>query len=40
MKEKMRLINKLFNSKEIRIIWDDEKEKYFISIIDVVGGAY
>ena len=38
MKEnKMHLISKLFNSETIRTIWDKEKEKYFISVVDVVG---
>ena len=35
--DKMYLINKLFNNKTIRTIWDKEEEKYFISIIDLVG---
>jgi hypothetical protein len=28
---------KLFNYKQIRTIWDDEQEKWFFSIVDVVG---
>lgn len=28
---------KLFNDKQIRTIWDDELEKWFFSIVDVVG---
>jgi hypothetical protein len=28
---------KLFNEKQIRTIWDDEQEKWFFSIVDVVG---
>ena len=35
--DKMYLINKLFNNKEIRTVWNSEEEKYFISIIDLVG---
>lgn len=35
--DKMYLINKLFNNKEIRTVWDKEKEKYYISIVDLVG---
>ncbi len=27
---------KLFGSKQIRIVWDSEKEKYFFSIVDVI----
>ena len=28
---------KLFDSVKIRVVWDDEQEKYFFSIVDVVG---
>ena len=35
--EKMYLINKLFNNETIRTIWDKEKEKYYISVVDMVG---
>ena len=35
--EKMHLISKIFNDKAIRIVWDKESEKYYISVIDVVG---
>jgi hypothetical protein len=28
---------KLFNEKQIRTLWDDTKEKWFFSIVDVVG---
>ena len=34
---KMHLINKIFNSETIRTIWDKEDEKYYISIVDIVG---
>ena len=34
---KMQLINKLFNNETIRTIWDKEDEKYYISIVDIVG---
>ena len=33
----MYLINKLFNDETIRTVWDKEEEKYYISIVDVVG---
>ena len=33
----MYLINKLFNDKTIRTVWDKEQEKYFISVVDIVG---
>ena len=35
--DKMYLINKLFNNETIRTVWDKEQEKYFISVVDVVG---
>lgn len=28
---------KLFNDKQIRTIWDDEQEKWYFSIVDIVG---
>ena len=34
---KMHLINKIFNNKTIRTVWDKEKEKYYISVVDIVG---
>lgn len=33
----LHLINKIFNNETIRTVWDKEKEKYYISIIDIVG---
>ena len=35
--DKMYLINKIFNDNAIRTIWDKEKEKYYISVVDIVG---
>ena len=37
MQDKMHLINKMFNNETIRTIWDKEEEKYYISIVDLVG---
>ena len=34
---KLDTITNLFEGKEIRSIWDSEKEEYFFSIIDVIG---
>ena len=34
---KMHLVNKIFNNETIRTVWDKEKEKYYISIVDIVG---
>ena len=35
--EKMHLVNKIFNDKTIRTVWDKEDEKYYISVVDIVG---
>lgn len=34
---KMQLIYKIFNNETIRTVWDRDEEKYYISIIDIVG---
>ena len=34
---KVHLINKIFNNETIRTVWDKEDEKYYISVIDIVG---
>ena len=37
MKEtQMHLINKMFNDKTIRTVWNKEEEKYYISVVDIV----
>ena len=35
--DKMHLINKIFNNETIRTVWDKEDEKYYISVVDIVG---
>ncbi len=35
--DKMHIVNKLFNNETIRTVWDSEKEKYYISVVDIVG---
>ena len=35
--EKMHLINKLFEGKNIRTVWSKDDEKYYVSVVDVVG---
>ena len=30
------LINKMFNDKTIRTVWNKEEEKYYISVVDIV----
>ena len=34
---KMHWINRIFNNETIRIVWNKEEEKYYISIVDIVG---
>lgn len=36
-KEKTYIINKIFNNENIRTVWDNEEEKYYISVVDIVG---
>jgi len=37
MKEsQIHLINKIFNNKTIRTVWNKEEEKYYISVVDIV----
>ena len=35
--DKMHLMNKIFNNETIRTVWDKENEKYYISVVDIVG---
>ena len=35
--DKMHLINKIFNNETIRTVWDKNDEKYYVSVIDIVG---
>ena len=35
--DKMHLVNKLFQNETIRTVWSKEEEKYYISVVDVVG---
>lgn len=38
MKEiQMNLINKMFNDKTIRTVWNKDEEKYYISVVDMIG---
>ena len=34
---KLETISNLFEGKEIRSIWDNEKEEYFFSVVDIIG---
>lgn len=33
---KMYLLKKLFNTQKIRMVWDKEEEKYYISVVCVI----
>ena len=35
--EKLHLISKIFQNGEIRTVWNSEEEKYYISVVDIVG---
>ena len=35
--DNMHLINKIFNDETIRTVWDKNDEKYYISVVDIVG---
>ncbi len=35
--DNMHLINKIFNNETIRTVWDKDDEKYYISVIDIIG---
>ena len=37
MDSKLETISNLFEGKEIRSIWDAEKEEYYFSVVDVIG---
>ena len=36
MNNKLETITKLFEEKEIRSVWDSEKEDYYFSVVDVI----
>lgn len=35
--DKIYLVNKIFNNNQIRTVWNEEEEKYYISVVDIVG---
>ena len=37
MKEKLETITNLFEGNEIRSIWNNDKEDYCFSVVDVIG---
>ena len=36
MNNKLETISNLFEDKEIRSIWDSEKEEYYFSVVDII----
>ena len=36
MNNKLETISNLFEGKEIRSVWDSEKEEYYFSVVDVI----
>ena len=37
MNNKLQILNKTFENKKVRTIWNPDEEKYYISVIDIVG---
>ena len=37
MNNKLQILNKTFENKKIRTVWNPDKEKYYISVVDIVG---
>ncbi len=35
--DKKYLVNKIFNNETIRTVWDKDEEKYYISVVDIIG---
>lgn len=35
-RDKLRIVNKIFNDNTIRAVWDSEVEKYYVSVVDVI----
>ena len=35
--DRIHLVNKIFNNETIRTVWDEEDEKYYISVVDIEG---
>ena len=36
MEEKLQLLNKTFENKKVRTVWDSNEEKYYISVVDII----
>ena len=36
MKTKLQLLNKTFENQKVRTVWNEEEEKYYISVVDII----
>ena len=36
MEDKLQLLNKTFENKKVRIVWNSDEEKHYISVVDIV----
>ena len=37
MNNKLKILNKTFENKKVRTVWNPDEEKYYISVVDIVG---
>jgi hypothetical protein len=37
MNNKLQILNKTFENKKVRTVWNPDEEKYYISVVDIVG---
>ena len=37
MNSKLQILNKTFENKKVRTVWNPDEEKYYISVVDIVG---
>ena len=37
MHNKLQILNKTFENKKVRTVWNSDEEKYYISVVDIVG---
>ena len=36
MNNKLQILNKTFENKKVRTVWNPDEEKYYISVVDIV----
>ena len=37
MNNKLQILNKTFENKKVRTVWNSDEEKYYISVVDIIG---